>query len=411
MRRGGEKRNLLTTNRGFLLYWSGRTTSIAGNQLARVALTVLVYELRGGAAGVSVLLLAFIIPRLIGPLAGVLADRADSKRLMVGCDLAQAVLFGVLAWVRWWPGVIIIVLVASLFATLYFPAGRSNIPALVGRENLARANTLLAIGANTALAAGPAVAGLLLAFGGPGVALLVNAATFVVSAILTMRIPGLRTGSGTRAAGAPVTMFGVARAGFAIAWRNPVARTVAIVLLPGVGFASLDNAAMIFLVRNGFHASASVYSWMVTALSIGMAGLPLLLSAMSRSLSGRTLFLGGAGVFGAATIATGLSPALAGGIGAQFVAGAGNGMENIGIDTVLQESTADEEMGTVFGTVYTTPYIGQIIAYLVATPCILAFGPRTTFVIAGIGVLVVTAISFVALPPAIKAEASERRGS
>lgn len=48
MRRGDEKQKLLTGNRGFLLYWSGRTTSIAGNQLARVALTVLVYELGGG---------------------------------------------------------------------------------------------------------------------------------------------------------------------------------------------------------------------------------------------------------------------------------------------------------------------------------------------------------------------------
>jgi MFS family permease len=398
MRRGGEKLKLLTGNRGFLLYWSGRTTSIAGNQLARVALTVLVYELGGGAAGVSVLLLAFIVPRLIGPLAGVLADRADSKRLMVTCDLAQAVLFAGLAWVRWWPGVIIIVVVASLFSTLYFPAGRSNVPALAGRENLARANTLLAIGSNTALAVGPALAGLLLSFSGPGAALLVNAATFVVSALLTMRITGLRPGSGTRTAGAPVTMFGVARAGFAVVWRNPVARTLGIVLLPGVGFASLDNAAMIFLVRGGFHASASVYSWLVTSLSIGMAGLPVLLSAMRRSLPGRTLFLGGEAVFGAATIATGLSPWLGGAIAAQFVAGAGNGMENIGIDTVLQESAADEEMGTVFGTVYTTPYVGQIIAYLLATPCILAFGPRTTFVIAGVGVLVTVAISRAVLP-------------
>jgi MFS family permease len=398
MRRGGEKQKLLTGNRGFLLYWSGRTTSIAGNQLARVALTVLVYELGGGAAGVSVLLLAFVVPRLVGPLAGVIADRADSKRLMVTCDLAQAVLFAVLAWVRWWPGVIIIVLVASLFSTLYFPAGRSNIPALAGRENLARANTLLAIGSNSALAAGPALAGLLLTFSGPRAALLVNAATFVVSALLTMRITGLRAGSGTPAAGAPVTMFGVARAGFAVVWRNPVARTVAIVLLPGVGFASLDNAAMIFLVRSGFHAGAGVYSWMVTALSIGMAGLPLLLSATPWPLSGRALFLGGEGVFGAATVATGLSPWLGGGIAAQFVAGAGNGLENIGIDTVLQESTADEEMGTVFGTVYTTPYVGQIIAYLLATPCILAFGPRATFVIAGIGVLVTVAISGAVLP-------------
>jgi MFS family permease len=391
VRRGGAR--LLLGNRSFLLFWAARTASLAGSQLARVALTVFVYSLGGGAAGVSVLLLAFTLPRLLGPFAGALADRVDNKRFMVSCDLAQAVLYVVMAWVRWWPGVIGLVLAATLCATLYFPAGRSNVPALAGRENLARANTLLAIGANTALAAGPAVGGIMLVFGGPGAALLVNAATFVFSAALTTRIRGLRRGSADRSAGAPVTLYGVARAGIGIVWRNPVTRAFSIMLPPAVAFASLDNAALIFLVRKGFHAGPGAYAWVVTAFSLGMVGMPVLLSAMRRSLGARTMLFGGEGLFGATAVATGLAPGLAAGIGAQFIAGAANGMESIGLDTVLQESSPESELGAVFGTVYTFPYLGQLLAYLAATPIIVAFGARSTFVVSGVGVLVVLALS------------------
>ena len=123
------------------------------------------------------LLLAFALPRLLGPLAGAIADRTDNKRLMVGCDLAQALSFAALAWVRWRPAVVGVVLAATVFATAYLPAGRSNIPRIVGRENLVRANALLTTGSTSALAAGPALGAILLAAGGTSPALLVNADT------------------------------------------------------------------------------------------------------------------------------------------------------------------------------------------------------------------------------------------
>jgi MFS family permease len=386
--RAAVRSGLLRGPRSFKLFWGARTVSIAGNQIALVALTVLVYQLGASPAGVSVLLLAFTLPRLLGPLAGAIVDRSDNKRLMVACDLAQALLFAGLTLVRWWPGVIAMVLAATSFSTLYSPAGRGNVPALAGRDNLARANAQLAAGSNAALALGPAFGGILLALGGTRPALLANVATFVFSAALTLGIRGLRPGTSETRANAPVTVLGQARAGLGVVWQNRVARAVAIMLLPGVAFASLDNAALIFLIRQGFHAGAGSYGWVITAYSVGMVGMPLVLSALGRQLDARRLLFSGQGLFGVGTIATGLAPGLAFGIGTQVAAGAGNGLENIGIDTLLQESAPDEELGKVFGTVYTAPYAGQIIAYLGAAPLIVAIGPRAVFLAAGGGVLV-----------------------
>jgi MFS family permease len=396
--------SLLTGTRSFKLFWGARTVSIAGDRIAAVALTVLVYQLGAGPAGVSVLLLALTVPRLLGPLAGAIADGSDNKRLMVACDLAQALLFAGVAFARWWPAVIVVVLAATLVSTLYSPAGRGNIPALAGRDNLAKANAQLAAGSNAALALGPAFGGILLALGGASPAILADAATFVFSAALTLGIRGLRTGTSATRANIPVTVLGQARAGVGIVWRNSVARAVAIMLLPGVAFASLDNAALIFLISRGFHAGAGSYGWVITAYSVGMVGMPVALSASGRRLDARRLLFSGQGLFGMGTIATGLAPGLAFGIGTQVVAGAGNGLENIGIDTLLQESSPDEELGKVFGTVYTAPYAGQLVAYLTAAPLIVAIGPRAIFLVAGAGVLVTLFCLAWMLPPRRSAE-------
>lgn len=388
--------SLLAHNRSFRLFWLARTVSIAGNQIARVALTVLVYHLGGGAAGISVLLLAFTVPRLLGPLAGAIADRADNKRLMVSCDLAQAVLFTGLAWVHWWPAVALTVLIATLFATAYLQAGRGNIPAIVGRENLTRANSLLATGSNAGIAAGPALGGILLTLAGPGLALVVNAGTFLLSALLTLGVAGLRRGAAAAPGEAgprrPVTLLGQARLGLAEVWRNGVARALGIMLLPSVAFASLGSAALIFLVRQGFHASPAAYAWLVTAFSVGMVGAPLLLSATRRRLSPRVLLFGCEGLYSAGTLATGLAPGLMVGLAGQFAAGAANGIEGISVDTLLQESAPDDRLGMMFGTVYAALYAGQLIAYAAATPVIVALGPRATLVIAAIGVLAALAV-------------------
>lgn len=377
---------LLREHAGFRVYWVARTLSVTGDQLARVVLVALVYQGGGGAAGVSVLLLAYTTPRLLGPLAGVLADRWSTRTVMIGADLAQAGIFLALTWTGSVRGTVVLVALAALAATAYQPAGRSNLPRLVPIDRLTQANALLTAGSTTGLALGPALAGVLLATAGARTALLVNAATFLLSAGLTTRLPPLRHGRTSENA-APLTMSEIARQARGAVRDNPIARAVAVLLLVTVAFAALDNSALIFLVRRSLHAPNAAYGWVVTAYSLGMIAAPLLISATGRRLPARRLLYTGQGVFAAGTFATGLAPDLAIGVAAQAVAGAGNGLENTATDTLLQQHTPEPQLGTVFGTVTAAAYLGQLLAYTVAAPLIDTLGPRATFLISGTGVL------------------------
>jgi MFS family permease len=81
----------LWRDRAFVVFWSGRAISYAGSAVTAVALPLLVYQLTGSALRTALLSTLQLLPYLVfGLVAGALADRADRRRLMVGCDLANA---------------------------------------------------------------------------------------------------------------------------------------------------------------------------------------------------------------------------------------------------------------------------------------------------------------------------------
>jgi MFS family permease len=111
---------------------------------------------------------------------------------MILCDLGQAVLIACVAlFLPPFPVLVALVAGASVLSTLFFPAGRSAVPALVPDEDLTPANALLGSAANLSFALGPAAGALLFAIIGARGALALDALTFLVSAALLSRLPTL----------------------------------------------------------------------------------------------------------------------------------------------------------------------------------------------------------------------------
>jgi predicted MFS family arabinose efflux permease len=176
----------LFTERQFCSLWLAQLISLTGDQLARVALGVLVYKQTGSALITGVIYAITYLPWLIGgPLLGGLADRYPRRTVMLVCQLISAVLVALMAI----PGVPLVVLGSLLFVVILaespFLAARASLLLDVlpdDRYVLASAINQLTIQGTQVL--GFAVGGALISLTGPRNALAVDAVSFLLAAVL-----------------------------------------------------------------------------------------------------------------------------------------------------------------------------------------------------------------------------------
>jgi MFS family permease len=185
--------------RDFRLLFSAQAISVVGDLLVPVALAFAVLDLTGSAADLGFVLTARLVPMVLFMLAGgVWADRIPRRTLMIASHLvrlaSQAALGALLVTghARIWE-LVVLQVVHGAATAFYRPASSGIVPQLVPPERLQQANALMwgMIGAAGIL--GPSIAGVLLATVGAGWAILGDAASFGVAALLLarMRMPAL----------------------------------------------------------------------------------------------------------------------------------------------------------------------------------------------------------------------------
>lgn len=171
---------------GFRAIWAAEVLSVAGDQLARLGLTIMVLQRTGSPAWSAGVYALTFLPALVGGvLLGPLADRFPRRAVMVASDLVRAALVAVMAV----PGVPLwavagLVVVVVLAGTPYSAAQSALLPDLLPGDLLHRGMAVRQITAQTAQVAGFGTGGLLVAVLSPQAALLLDALTFAVSAAL-----------------------------------------------------------------------------------------------------------------------------------------------------------------------------------------------------------------------------------
>ncbi len=174
----------------FRLLFFATLGSGIGNWLAVVALTVDVYDRTGSGAWVSALWIANIVPAIaIGLLLGPLIDRWSRRRLMIGADLARLGVFFLLPFLSSPSAIVVAAFVAGIANWLFRPAVYAGLPNLLDDDDLPAGNALLQATEWVTTAVGPLLGGVLVAASGPDLAYWINAATFLLSALLIVRIP------------------------------------------------------------------------------------------------------------------------------------------------------------------------------------------------------------------------------
>jgi MFS family permease len=170
----------------FRALWASYVLSAAGDRLALVALTLLVYERTRSPLLAAVAFAAGYVPYLIGALflSGI-ADRLPRRAVMIVCDLARAVLVAAMLVPRMPLAALIVLLYATTTLQPPFDAARSaTLRDVVQGERYALAAAALQSTSRVMMVAGAAVGGLMVALLGARSALGADAATFVASALL-----------------------------------------------------------------------------------------------------------------------------------------------------------------------------------------------------------------------------------
>ncbi|MFD5319100.1 MFS transporter [Streptomyces sp. NPDC127098] len=225
------ERRPLWRDRNFSIFWAAQTLSVVGDSFALIALPLLVLHATGSVAQMGLLTaVAGAASLLAGVFAGVVADRFDRRKLLIGCDLARMVLYALipLAWAfgpEVWLLYVVLPLgeaVGMLFMVTYVTVVRG----LVGTERLTEANGRLNATAAAAGVLGPLCAGVVAARFGPAAAVGVDAASFAVSAVcLSLVRFGAPETTGERG-GLWRDLF----AGVAFLRRHPVLRALTVLL-------------------------------------------------------------------------------------------------------------------------------------------------------------------------------------
>ncbi|HEV3226154.1 MAG TPA: MFS transporter [Acidimicrobiales bacterium] len=372
----------------FFRLWIAQVVSALGDWLGFLAITILAASLGSGTGGTAVGLVmsARIIPGFfLAPVAGVMIDRWDRKKVMVVCDLGRGAVIASLPFVHTVTGLVIASLVLEVGTLCWSPAKEASVPNIVPTDRLTSANSLsLAAAYGTfPIAAGffALLAQAAKALGGidalnffktdqTALAFYVDCATFLLSALLisTLALPDAARRSKHKVDGDGKRInltqtFQELKEGWQFIFVNPVVRSVNLGLATGlIGGGMVVPLGSIFS-RDILGAGAAGYGVFITALGFGVAVGVLLLSVTQKWLPKAkafeaAIFVAGGSLIFAASMST-LTLAIIG----VFVLGICGGAVYVVGFTLLHENVNDALRGRIFSALYTIVRLCLLIAF------------------------------------------------
>ncbi len=376
--------------RDFRLLWIGRLISTAGSWLLVVALPAYVFHLTGSLLATGLTMVAEYLPALLlGPIAGVLTDRWDRRRVMLAADVFRAVVVaGMLfatstgsVWVSY------LALVAeNVGSVLFRPAAQAMTPAIVGTGSaLSSANSLNAVTDGTVRLIGPPAGAAVLSLAGFQALIWIDMASYLMSAVAvygTTRQPRQRREDARGRVLADLVV------GFRLLRAEPVGRALLLLttvflfanaslsaLLVPFGIERLGGSEQVGIVVSGLGVGFLLGAAVIRGL-VDRVQPRYLLAATQLATTGGFLLLFG-------------SSSLAGALPAALIIGVFGSMTLVTPQTALQRVIPNTALGRVSAIFFTAEALATL-AGAVAGPALAA---ATTFWTTAVASCVVSAVS------------------
>ena len=367
-------------------FFTAHLQGALGIGVGYVALMVFAYERIGSAWAATAVLLADLLPSMVlGAFVGAVADRAGHRRCAIAADVVRAAAIGGLLLADGVVAMIAFAVVLGMGNALFRPATSALIPALVAPERLTAANALYGASRDAGHLLGPAVAAAVLLFTGPEALLVLNAATFVVSALLLTRLRGIAR----PAESSDETLLSATRAGIRTVIGDPLTRTLmctsgAVVLVAGT-----MNVAELVLAQRELGAGSSGFALLICAYGCGLLSGSMLGASDTDEDGLRRRYLLGLVLIAAGLVGSSVAPVLGVAMVTFALSGVGNGLFVVSDRVLLQRIVPDRLHGRAFGLLDAVDSWGFGMAVLAGGALASTYGGRTTFALAGAGTLLV----------------------
>jgi hypothetical protein len=364
-----------------------------GDWMGIVALSVLVFDRTGSALATAGLFLGTkFLPALIAPILVAKVEQPPPRFALPVLYCGEAAAFGALALLGgndfFLAGVVILATVDGTLALTGRALTRAVVAALLGPAGELRSgNAVLNVAFTGSAAIGPGVAGLIVAGFGVQSALLLDAASFYAIAVIL-----LTAGALPQAEPDPGQVRERVRAGIAYIRDRAILRR----LLLAQGAAFIFFAAVIpievIYSKQTLGTGDSGYGLLLASWGVGMVIGSIVFATARRAPLPVLLFFSTIAV-GAGYLGLAAAPTLALACAASVLGGAGNGVQWVSAISAVQELTVANMQARVMSVLESIgaamPGVGYLVGGLIAT----GTNPRTTFLVAGIGVLAIVAIA------------------
>jgi len=339
--------------RAFRNLWLAGVISDTGDWLLFIAVPIVVYQFTGSALGTSFTFILELIPGIVlAPVAGWVADRFDRRRVLLVVLILQAVALLPLLAVEGradLPIIYVVVIVEATLFTMFDPAKNALMPTLLEDSELVAANSLIGLNQNLGRLVGGPLGGLLLAAGELKLIVVADLVTYLLAAVLVVRMPGhvAPADTGASADDGEHAEVGVGsalrgrqvRAGLLVAFTSQIAQGLFIVLFILFVAQRLDGGSTEIGVLRGVQA--------IGAFAGGIA-----LTVVSRSLSPGALTAWAATSFAVIDLVLWNGPALTTAtwiyIGLFILIGVPGILLATGMISTLQLASTDRTRGRVF---------------------------------------------------------------
>ncbi len=393
-------------HKNYRLFSAGQCISLVGTWMQHIAVSWLTYRLTNSAFMLGLVGFVGQLPTfVISPLAGVLGDRYDRRRMLVMIQSLAMVQAAVLAFlvlsnqVQVWH---IIVLSAFLGIVNSFDMTirqAFTVEMLDDREDLGNAIALNSTMLNVARLIGPAIAGLLIVSMGEGICFFLNAVSYiaVIVSLLVMRIPRARIAAVSR------NVFLEIKEGFSYAANFPPIKWILLILslisLLGVSYQIL----LPVVTREIFEGGANTMGFFMTAAGVGALGGALFLAARKSVLGLPRIIAWTAGLFGFTLMAFSFSRGYWFSMGILMVSGFGMMVHMAACNTILQTIVEEDKRGRIMS-FYTMAFLGMMpFGSLLAGGLAAKIGAPHTLFLEGV-CSVLGAVYFASKLPVIRAK-------